>query len=122
MLRTIPRVLGAVAVIAAAATTAGCGGADKTQACENIQQEIQHLVQTGIEQRSDPPAFAKSLQDSAATIRNEGEPVGGDVEQAAEQAATALEKLSERMTQGSLQQADLNPLVEAGTQIREACA
>ncbi|HEU0089038.1 MAG TPA: hypothetical protein VFQ77_15550 [Pseudonocardiaceae bacterium] len=111
-----------VTVTVAAAATAGCGGADKTQACKNIQQEIQNLVQTSLQQRKDPQALTKTLQDSATKIRDQGEPVGGDLEQAAEQAASALTTLSERMAQGVPQQSDLDPLVEAGTRIREACA
>lgn len=121
MLRTVPRVLFVMGVVAAA-TTAGCGGVDKTQPCKNIQQEIQNLLQTGMNQINDPQALSNTLRESATKIRNEGEPVGGDVEQASDEAGAALEHLADRLTQGAPQQSDLDPLIEAGTKIRSACA
>ncbi|MGH3925298.1 MAG: hypothetical protein ACRDTT_20965 [Pseudonocardiaceae bacterium] len=121
MLRTIPRVLVAMGVVAAA-TTAACGGADKTEACNNIQQEVQNLFQTASQQIDDPQALASTLRDSATRIRDEGEPVGGAVEQASGETATALNQLADRLAAGSTQQSDLDPLVDAGTKIREACA
>ncbi|MGH3917321.1 MAG: hypothetical protein ACRDTC_28505 [Pseudonocardiaceae bacterium] len=107
----------------AVAAAAGCGGVDKTQPCMNIQQEIQSLLQIGINQVNDPPALATTLRESATKIRNEGEPVGGDVEQAADEAGTALERLAERLGEdGEPQQSDLDPLLKAGADIRAACA
>ena len=123
MLRTVPRVLVAMGVVAAAATTAGCGGGvDKTQPCNDIQQEIQNLVQTAAGQAKDPAALNKTLRDSAAKIRDRGAPVGDEVEHASDEAATALEQLADRLTEGTPQQADLAPLVDAGKKIRDACA
>lgn len=121
MLRTIPRVLAAIGVAAVAATTAACGGADKTQACDNIEQEFQNLVQATSQHIDDPEAMANSVRQSAEKIREEGEPVGGDVEAATEEAATALTRLAERVADGTIQQTDLDPLVTAGTKIRQAC-
>lgn len=121
MLRTVPRVLFAMGV-AAVAATAGCGGVDKTQPCKNIQLEIQNLLQNGIKQINDPPALSQTLRDGATKIRDEGEPVGGDVEQASDDAGTALENLADRLAEGSPQQSDLDPLIDAGTKIRSACA
>lgn len=117
----IPRVLLVVGIAATAATAAGCGGADKTEACNNIQQEFQNLVRTATQQREDPPALAETLRSSATKIRDQGKPVEGDVEQATGEAATALEQLADRLTSGSQQQSDLDTLVDSGTKIREAC-
>ena len=122
MLRTIPRVLVAMGVVAAVATTAACGGADKTEACNNIEQEVQNLFQTASQQIDDPQALANTLRDSATKIRDEGEPVGGAVEQASEETASALTQLADRLAEGNAQQSDLDPLLQAGTKIREACA
>lgn len=124
VLRTIPCVLVAVGVVAAAAAAAGCGAdktADKTQACANIQQEFQSLVQAGTQQRQDPQALSESLRNSATKIRDQGGAVEGDVEQATSEAATALEQLADRLTTGTPQQSDLDTLVESGTKIRAAC-
>lgn len=122
MLRLIPRVLVAMGVVAAAATTTACG-ADKQEACKNIQQEIQNLAQTASKQIDDPQALGNTLRDSAGRIREQGGPVGGDVEQASEEAAGALERVAGRMADGTPPQAaDLTPLVDAGTKVREACA
>lgn len=110
--------------MAVAATTAGCGGetVDKPQACANIQQEFQSLVQAGTQQREDPQALAETLRSSATKIRDQGAAVeGDDVEQATHDAATALEQLADRLAAGEPQQADLNTLVESGTKIRAAC-
>lgn len=126
MLRTIPRVLAAMAVVAAAATTAGCGDAvttaDKNQACTNIQQEFQNLVQAGTQQRQDPQALSETLRGSATKIRDQGAAVKGDVEQATGEAATALEQLASRLASGTPEQADLNTLVQSGTKISTACS
>ena len=121
MLRTVLRVLVAMGVVAAAATTAGCGGgADKTQACADIQQEIRRLAETAAAQSQDPEALGTSLRDSAAKIRDQGVPVGGDVKQASEEAATTLSQFADRVAEGTWQQADLASLVEANNRIREA--
>lgn len=122
MLRMIPRVLVAIGIVAATATTAGCGGADKAEACKSIEQEIQSLFQKSSTQVNDPQALAKSLRDSATKIRDQGEPVGDEVEQASQDAAGALEKVADSIADGSPQQSDLQPLLDAGTKLRTACA
>ena len=123
MLRMIPRVLVTIGVVAAAATVPGCGGVDKAQPCKNIQQEIQTMFQTSAKQRNDPKAMAGSLKASATKIRNEGKPVGGDVEKASDEAATAVEQLAGKLANGAAtQQADLDPLLKAGSNIKSACA
>jgi ABC-type transporter Mla subunit MlaD len=115
-------VLVAMGVVTAVATSAGCGGSvDKTQPCNDIQQEIRNLVQTAADQVKDPEALGKSLRDSAAKIRDQGAPVGGDVKQASDDAAKALEQVADRLAEGPPQQSDLAPLVEAGSKIGKAC-
>lgn len=121
MLRMIPRVLVAIGVVAATATTAGCG-ADKAEACKSIEQEIQSLFQKATTQVNDPQALAASLRDSATKIRDQGEPVGDEVEQASQDAAGALDKVADSIADGSPQQSDLQPLLDAGTKLRTACA
>lgn len=120
MRRTVPRVLFVMGVVAAA-TTAGCA-VDKAQPCKNIQQEIQNLLRNGVQQINDPQALIKTLRESAARIRKEGDPVGGDVERASDEAGTALEHLADRLAEGPPQQSDLDPLLQAGTKIGSACA
>ena len=123
MLRMIPRVLVTIGVVAAAATVPGCAGVDKTQPCKNIQQEIGTMFQTSAKQVNDRNAMAGSLKTSAAKIRNEGKPVGGDVEKASDEAATAVENLADKLAHGATpQQADLDPLLKAGSNIKSACA
>jgi hypothetical protein len=121
VLRMIPRGLVTIGVVAVAATTTACGGVDKTQPCKNIQQEIQTLVQTSSKQVNDPKAMAATVKNSAAKIRDEGEPVGGEVKKASDEAATALEQLAAKLTSGTPQQADLDPLLKAGSNIKAAC-
>ncbi|MGH3795281.1 MAG: hypothetical protein ACRDSP_10360 [Pseudonocardiaceae bacterium] len=113
----------AIGVVAAAATTAGCGGGvDKAQPCKNIQQEIQNLFQTSAKQINDPKALIGTLKDGATKIRNEGDPVGGDVKKAADEAGTALDQLADKMSHGTPTQADLDPLLKAGGNIKSACS
>jgi len=120
VLRTVPRALLVMGVVVAA-TTAGCG-VDKAQPCKNIEQEIQSL-QAGMKDINDLQALSATLRDSATKIRNEGESVGGDVENASGEAATALEHLADQLSQGgTLQQSDVAPLREVGPKIGSACA
>lgn len=121
VLGMIPRVLIAMGVVAAVAATTGCG-ADKQEACKNIEQEIQTLFQKASTQINDPQALAQTLRDSAEKVRDQGGPVGGDVESASEDAAGALERVADRMADGKTQQSDLQPLLDAGTKLRQACA
>jgi methyl-accepting chemotaxis protein len=123
VLRTIPRVLATVGLMAAVATAAGCGDdVDKTQACNDIKQEFQDLSQKSAQQVGDPQALAKTLRESASAIRERGEPVGGEVAQAATDGATALERLAGRALDGSMSQPDFALLIDAGEEIGTACA
>lgn len=120
VLRTVPRALFVMGVLVAA-TTAGCG-VDKAQPCKNIEQEIQSL-QAGMKESTDLQALSETLRGSATKIRDEGESVGGDVENASGEAATALEHLADQLSEGgTLQQSDVAPLREAGPKIGSACA
>ncbi|MGH3942963.1 MAG: hypothetical protein ACRDTG_30950 [Pseudonocardiaceae bacterium] len=120
MLRTVPRALFVIGVVVAA-TTAGCG-ADKAQTCKNIEQEIQSL-QAGMKEITDLQALSNTFRESATKIRNEGESVGGDVENASGEAATALEQLADRLSQGAKpEQAEVASLRQAGPKIQSACA
>jgi hypothetical protein len=125
VLGTVPRVLIALGVVAAAATATGCGDSaakvDKTQACTSIQQEFQNLLQAGIAQREDPQALSGTLRSSATKIRDQGSAAEGDLGQATGEVATALEQLADRLRTGTPQQSDLDTLVESGTKIGEAC-
>ncbi|MGH3929138.1 MAG: hypothetical protein ACRDTF_04090 [Pseudonocardiaceae bacterium] len=104
-----------------AATTAGCG-VDKAQPCKNIEQEIQSL-QAGMKEVNDLQALSETLRDSATKIRDEGESVGGDVENASGEAATALERLADRLSQGGAPEpAEVASLREASPKIQSACA
>lgn len=120
MLRVISRLLVVVGVVAGVATTTGCG-ADKAQACENIEQEVQTLFQTAPKQADDKPALAKTLREAAGKIRDEGGPVGGNVEAASENAARALESVAGRVNMGELQTSDIKLLLDARTRLNEAC-
>lgn len=119
VLRTFPRALLVIGVVVAA-TTAGCG-VDKAQPCKNIEQEIQSL-KAGMKEITDLQTLSDTFRDSATKIRNEGESVGGDVENASGEAATALENLADRLSKGAPEQSDFASLVEAGPKIESACA
>lgn len=121
MSRTIPRVLVAIAVVAAAATTAGCGDDGTAEACNALKLEVQSLAQTAGGQLDDPETLALTVRSSSVNIRTHGEEAGGDVESAATEVADALEQLSNSIADGSWQNADLAAVSEAGQKIRAAC-
>lgn len=120
VLRMIPRLLVAVGVVATVATTTGCG-ADKAEACKNIDQEIQTLFQEAPKQAHDKPALAKTLREAAGRIRDAGGPVGGNVGEASKNAAVALERVGDRVNKGEAQKSDLQLLLDAGTRLNQAC-
>lgn len=120
VLRMVPRLLVAVGVMATVVTTTGCG-ADKAEACKNIDQQIQTLFQTVPKLIRDKPALATTLREAAGTIRDEGGPVGGDVEEASENAADALERVAGRVHQGEARRSDIQLLLDAGTRLNQAC-
>lgn len=122
MLRTVPRVLVTIGFVGAVVLTAGCGGeVDKAQACSDIKQELRTLSQAAAQQVGDPQALAKTLRDSAAKIRDHGEPVGDAVQQATADGSAALQNLAARVTDAPAEQPDLTPLIAAGEQLRTAC-
>lgn len=120
MIRMVSRLLAATGIVAVAATTTGCA-ADKAQACKNIDQQIQALFQTAPKQLHDKPALATTLRDAAGKIRDEGEPVGGAVEQASDNAAGALERVAGRVNRGEARVSDLQLLLDAGARLNQAC-
>lgn len=120
MLQMVPRLLVAVGVVAAVLTTTGCG-ADKAEACKNIDQQIQSLFREAPKLLHDKPALAKTLRDAAAKIRDEGGPVGDDVEDASKNAAVALEHVADRVNKGVAQKSDIQLLLDAGTRLNQVC-
>ena len=94
----VSRLLAVVGVVAAVVTTTGCT-ADKAEACKNIDQEIQALFQVAPKQAHDKPVLARTLHEAAGKIRDEGGPVGGNVEEASENAAVALERVADRVNE-----------------------
>ncbi|MGH4027109.1 MAG: hypothetical protein ACRDRV_21270 [Pseudonocardiaceae bacterium] len=116
----VPRLLVAVGVVAAVVTTTGCA-ADKAEACQNIDQEIQALFRTAPRQAHDKPVLARTLHAAAGKIRAEGGPVGGDVEEASENAAVALDHVAGRVIKGEAQKSDLELLLDAGTRLNQVC-
>lgn len=129
MRRTPIRIAG-LCVLAAtvAASVAACGNGDKKAACDKLQDTISQVSQSGIAQNNDPNGLAHTYYSSATAMRQEGRDSGdSDVESAANDAATALEQLSQQLTsdrdgrgappqiQGSAN------LMSAGDRIRSAC-
>lgn len=130
MRRTPIRIAGLCALTAAvAASVAACGNGDKNAACDKLQDTISQVSQSGITQNNDPNGLARTYYSSATAMRQEGRDSGdSDVESAANDAATALEQLSQQLTsigdnhggpppqlQGSAN------LMSAGDRIRSAC-
>jgi hypothetical protein len=112
-----------------AASVAACGNDDKKAACDKLQETVTQVSQSGIAQNNDPNGLAHTYYSSATTMRQEGRDSGdSDVETAANDAASALEQLSQQLTsmdrdgrggpppiQGSAN------LMSAGDRIRSAC-
>ncbi len=104
---------------------AGCGGnsGDKRVACTNIEQEMQHLAQTGMQQVSDPAAFARTYSDGAAAVRSQGDRSGdAEVRATANRAASALQSLGEQVGSGGAELPDSGPLIQAGADLKAACS
>ncbi len=113
--------LGIVGVL----VVAGCGGnsGDKQAACKSIEQEIQHSAEMGMQQVSDPAAFAKTYRDGAAAIRSQADRSGdAAVKTAANRAASALQRLGEQVNGGSEELPDSGALIQAGADLKAACS
>ncbi|GAA4633147.1 hypothetical protein GCM10023196_069550 [Actinoallomurus vinaceus] len=126
MTQTPLRFAGALALTTALALSAtACGSADKKAACEKLQNTIQQTSRTGMTQINNPNALAQTYVNSAATMRQEGKDSGdGDVEKAANHAASAMEKLGGQVKAsagGNPQFPDSSDLISAGKELKQAC-
>lgn len=105
---------------------AGCGGnsGEKQAACERIEQEIQRSAETGMRQVDDPAAFAKTYRDGAAAIRRQGDRSGNaEVRAAADHAASAQQSLGDQVNRrDGAELPDIGPLIQAGADLKAACA
>jgi hypothetical protein len=129
MRRTPIRIAGLCALAVTLATSvAACGNDDKKAACDKLQDTITQVSQTGVAQNNDPNGLANTYYSSATTMRQEGRDSGDtDVESAANDAASALEQLSQQLTAdrdgrgGPPQLLNSTSLMSAGDRIRSAC-
>lgn len=130
MRRTPLRIVGMCALAATmAASVAACGNDDKKSACDKLQETITQVSQSGVAQNNDPNGLANTYYSSATTMRQEGRDSGdNDVETAANDAASALEQLSQQLTamdrdgRGAPPQlSSSTSLMSAGDRIRSAC-
>ena len=126
MTQTPLRLTGALALTTALALSAtACGSGDKKAACEKLQNTIQQTSRTGMTQINDPNALAQTYATGAATMRQEGKDSGdGDVEKAANHAASAMEKLGSQVKStagGNPQMPDSSDLISAGKELKSAC-
>lgn len=129
MRRTPKRIAGICALAATmAASAAACGNDDKKAACDKLQETFTQVSQSGIAQNNDPSGLARTYYTGATTMRQEGRDSGdNDVESAANDAATALEQLSQQLTamdrdgRGAPEMQTATSLMSAGDRIRSAC-
>jgi hypothetical protein len=123
------RIAGTCALVATLTTfAAACGNDDKKAACDKLRDTISQISQSGIAQGNDPTALARTYYNSATTMRQEGQDSGdGDVQTAANDAASALEQLGQQLTamdrdgRGAPQPPTGTSLMSAGDRIRSAC-
>lgn len=130
-MRTTPmRIAGACALTAALAlsATACAGSGNKKAACDKLQKTITDVSQQGMTQVNNPSALAQTYANGASTMRQEGKDSGdGDVEKAADHAASALEGLGQQVKtvagSGSTtpQMPDTSNLISAGQELKKAC-
>jgi len=128
MRRTPIRIAGLCALAVTLATSvAACGNDDKKAACDKLRDTITQVSQSGVSQNNDPNGLANTYYSSATTMRQEGRDSGdNDVESAANDAASALEQLSQQLTadrdgRGAPQPPNGMSLMSAGDRIRSAC-
>lgn len=130
MRRTPIRIAGMCALAATmAASVAACGNDDKKNACDKLRETITQVSDSGIAQNNDPNGLARTYYSSATTMRQEGRDSGdSDVESAANDAASALEQLSQQLTSMDRDGRGMPPqmqgttnLMSAGDRIRSAC-
>ncbi len=116
-----------ILAVTLATSAAACGNDDKKAACDRLQETITQVSQSGVTQNNDPNGLANTYYSSASTMRQEGRDSGDtDVESAANDAASALEQLSQQLTadrdgRGAPQTPSATSLLSAGDRIRSAC-
>jgi hypothetical protein len=126
---TPTRIAGSCALVVTLATSvAACGNDDKKNACDKLQETITQVSQSGIAQNNDPNGLANTYYSSASALRQEGrDSRDSDVESAANDAASALEQLSQQLTagdrdgRGGPSMPTTTGLMSAGDRIRAAC-
>jgi hypothetical protein len=129
--RTTPmRIAGACVLTAALAlsATACAGSGNKKAACDKLQKTMTGISRQGMTQVSNPSALAQTYASGAGTMRQEGKDSGdGDVEKAADHAASALEGLGQQVktaaSSGSTtpQIPDTSNLISAGQELKKTC-
>jgi hypothetical protein len=128
--RTSIRIVGACALTAALAlsATACAGSGDKKAACDKLQTTIPDVVKKTMAQVNDPNGMAQTYAEGANTLRQEGKDSGdGDVENAANHAASALEALGQQVrsaaSSGSTtpQIPDTSGLISAAKELKSVC-
>jgi hypothetical protein len=120
----ITMVCAVTATLALSATA--CGSAQKKSACDKLQKTIADVSQKGMTQISDPNGLATTYANGAKTMRQQGKDSGdGDVEKAAGDVASAMEKLGQQVktmaSGGTPQMPDSAPMINAGRELKTAC-
>jgi hypothetical protein len=120
----ITMVCAVTASLAISATA--CGGAQKKDACDKLQQTIANVSRTGMTQISDPNALAQTYANGAQQMRQQGKDSGdGDVKKAANDVASAMESLGQQVKSmnngGTPQMPDSGPMISAGRDLKSAC-
>ncbi|MGI8335833.1 hypothetical protein ACRYCC_38300 [Actinomadura scrupuli] len=120
--------VGALTAALALSATACSGGGDKKAACDKLQKTIADVGRKGMTQINDPAGLAQTYAEAAGTLRQEGKEAGdGDVEKAANHAATALETIGQQVktaaSGGSTtpQMPNSSGLISAGIELKSAC-
>ncbi|MEV5703862.1 hypothetical protein [Actinoallomurus sp. NPDC052274] len=126
MTQTPLRLAGALALTTALAlSAAACGSGDKKAACGKLQNTIRETTRTGMTQVGDPNALAQTYTNAAAKMRQQGKDSGdGDVQKAADHAASSMEQLAGQVKQvagGNPQLPDNSGLISAGKELKQAC-
>ncbi len=115
------------ATLVLSASACSMGNGDKKAACDKLQTTISDVTKKGMTQISDPAGLAQTYADGAADLRKEGKDSGdGDVEKAAEHAATAMANLGLQVKSAASgssapQIPNSSDLITAGTELKTAC-
>lgn len=120
MRRMLSRGIVAVALTAAVVGTAAGCSSNNTEACTNIAQDMKDISSDAMKHVDDPEAMAQSYRDGAAKIRKDADGADGDVKDAADKAATAVENMADQVSQLSTSP-DTHSLIDAGHELKAAC-